>query len=119
MKRSSCVVVLLLLIAACSTSNSNDPYGNGRGRNGRYRAGRQNEIWGTVRSVDRGDRRIDLDFVDSNGAVRTESVYYDEQNTSFERGVRYDEVRRGDRILVRGHRTRGRWMADSVLRSDR
>jgi hypothetical protein len=119
MKRSSCAVVLLLLIAACSSNNYNDPYGNGRGRNGRSRSSRQNEIWGTVRGVDRSARRIDLDFVDSNGSMRTESVYYDEQGTSFERGVRYDEVRRGDRILVRGHRNRGRWMADSVLHADR
>jgi hypothetical protein len=118
MKRSSCVVLLLVFVAACSSSNSG-PYGNGRRGYGRSRANRQIEMWGTVRGVDRDARRIDLDYVDSNGAARIESVYYDEQGTTFDRGVRYDEVRRGDRILVRGRVIRGRWVADAVLRGDR
>jgi hypothetical protein len=115
MKQSSWGIALLVLLIASCTSSSN----YGRGGYGRYRSNRQIEMFGTVRDIDRGGQRIDIEFTDSNGTRLTESVYYDEQRTNFERGVRFDEVRRGDRILVRGHRNRGRFVADSVLRGER
>ncbi len=74
------------------------------------------EFYGTVMFVDPAAHRIDLDYVDA-GRHYTRNVYYDEGATRWN-GVRYTEIRNGDRITVRGHQDKGNWRAEEVRRHD-
>ena len=71
---------------------------------------------GTVTFVDLVGHRIDLDYVES-GRHYTRNVYYDEGATRWN-GVRYNEIRNGDRITVHGHQDKDRWRAEEVRRHD-
>jgi hypothetical protein len=74
------------------------------------------EFYGTVTYIDAGAHRIDLDYIEGGNHV-TRNVYYDEGATRWN-GVRYNEIKNGDRITVRGRQEKGQWRADEVRRHE-
>jgi hypothetical protein len=99
---------VLVLASACAV----DVYHSRRG-NAVYV---EPEFYGTVTYVDVAAHRIDLDYVDA-GRHYSRNVYYDEGATQWN-GVRYNEIRNGDRITVRGRQDGKRWRAEEVRRHD-
>ena len=106
MRKILLAVFALLIVSSCATYH--DRYGRG----GVYV---EPEFWGTVTYIDPGSARIDLDYVGDAGRHFQRSVYYDPQVTRWD-GVRYNEIRNGDRIYVRGRDRNGRYQVESVRR---
>ena len=103
MRNLSLALITLFVAAGCYTYHD------------RYRSvAVEPEFWGTVTYVDPGSSRIDLDYVGDGGRHYTRSVYY-APGTRWD-GVRYSDVRAGDRIYVSGRNRRGRYEAESVRR---
>lgn len=71
------------------------------------------EWWGTVTYVDPLASRIDIDYVDGGGVHYTRPVYY--TGATWD-GVRYNDVRPGDRVWIRGHADRDHWRAEHIRR---
>jgi hypothetical protein len=109
MKRLLPLSLALVLVSSCAVGL----YHNNRNRT---RVEAQPEFYGTVTYFDPVAHRIDLDYVE-NGTHQTRNVYYNTQATRWN-GVRDNEVRTGDRIVVRGHQDKGRWQADEVRRHE-
>jgi hypothetical protein len=102
----------LLLTVVLASSCAVDMYHSRRGD----RVYVEPEFYGTVTFVDPGAHRFDIDYVEG-GRHYTRNVYYDEDATRWN-GVRYTEIRNGDRITVRGRQDGRHWRAEEVRRHD-
>jgi len=88
------------------------------------------DLYGTVTLVDPAKHRIDLELdtvtrytlqleetslgLDQNRrSAQSVPLYYDESATVW-KGVRADEIRTGDRIVVNGRIDKGRWRAYAI-----
>jgi hypothetical protein len=106
MKKLIPLSFVLVLASSCATGIYHDRYGT--------RVVAEPEFYGTVTYMDPAAHRIDLDYIEG-GRHYTRNVYYDEGATRWN-GVRYNEVRTGDRIRIRGRQDKDRWRAEEVRR---
>jgi hypothetical protein len=106
MKKLIALSFVLVLVSSCAAGIYRDRYGT--------RVVAAPEFYGTVTYFDPVARRIDLDYIEG-GRHLVRNVYYDDGYTRWN-GVRYDQIRTGDRIVVRGRQDRDRWRAEEVRR---
>jgi capsid portal protein len=103
MKKLALVALFLMLASSCAVYH--DRYGT--------RVVAAPEFYGTVTYVDTGAGYINLDYYD-NG-VRVPRVVYYGNGTTWD-GLRYSDLRVGDKVWVNGHQRRGRWEAEHLRR---
>jgi hypothetical protein len=117
MRRVSFAAVVLLL-AACSSSGILGDLG---GILGSPSADQPSDVTGTVRSIDTGAQRIDLDVsyvnnLRTSGSNSTGSIYYDSRTRVQYNNQSYNvtDLERGDQISVRGSNNNGRYVAETI-----
>ena len=118
MRRLSFALSAIVLVAACSSSGILGDLG---GILGSPSSSQPSDVSGTVRSIDTGAQRIDLDVAYVNnlrtsGSNSSGSIYYDSR-TRVEYGnstYNVTDLERGDQISVRGHNDNGRYLAETI-----
>jgi hypothetical protein len=117
MKKLSLLSFALVLVSSCAGF----PHGA---------AVRPVDLYGTVTLIDPVEHRIDLELDTATrytvqaeetslgpdhgrGSDRSVQLYYDDSSTVWN-GVRADQIRTGDRIVVNGRVDKGHWRAYAI-----
>jgi hypothetical protein len=115
MRKISLAVFAVLIVSSCAVYP--DRYYGDRYYYDRY--GRavavEPEFYGTVTYVDPYASVIELDYLGYGGRHYRRSVYYDTRFTRWG-GMRYSDLRPGERVWVRARNDGGRYRAERIWR---